>query len=109
MTKEELATLLDELEIQVNEGIQSDENTSVYPRIVYWEFVWDSLTASGNEYDTKVTYQLSFFSKVPRDPKLIELKQKLNEKGLFAVIQHEYIQEDKHFHSYLAMEVLENV
>lgn len=109
MTKEELETLLDSLEIQVNEGILNDTNTNVYPRIVYWEFVWDSLTASGNEYDTKVTYQLSFFSKVPRDPKLIELKHKLNEKGLFPVIQHEYIQKDNHFHSYLAIEVLENV
>lgn len=109
MTKEELATLLDSLEIQVNEGILNDTNTNVYPRIVYWEFIWDSLNASGTEYDTKVSYQVSFFSQIPRDPKLLELKRKLNEKGLFPMINHEYIQEDKHFHSYFALEVLENV
>lgn len=109
MTKEELATLLDELEIQVNEGIQNDGSTNVYPRIVYWEFIWDSLNASGEEYDTKVTYQVSFFSQTPRHKKLLELKQKLNEKGLFPMINHEYIQEDKLFHSYFALEVLENV
>lgn len=63
MTKEELATLLDSLEIQVNEGILNDTNTNVYPRIVYWEFIWDSLNASGEEYDTKVSYQVSFFLK----------------------------------------------
>jgi hypothetical protein len=28
---------------------------------------------------------------------------------LFPIINHEYIQEDKHFHSYFALEVLENV
>lgn len=109
MTKQELATLLDELKIQVNEGILNDTNTNVYPRIVYWEFIWDSLNASGEEYDTKVSYQVSFFSQTPRNTKLLELKQKLNEKGLFPMINHEFIQEDKHFHSYFALEVLENV
>lgn len=109
MTKKELAELLDTLNIKVNEGIQSDSNTEIHPRIVYWEFVWESLTASGKEYDTKVTYQISFFSKIPRDPKLKELKNKLNEKGLFPIIEHEYIKDDNHFHSYFAIEVLENV
>jgi hypothetical protein len=109
MTKEELGDLLDSLNIQVNEGIQSDTNSGIYPRIVYWEFIWDSLNASGEEYDTKVTYQVSFFSQTPRNEKLLELKQKLNKKGLFPIINHEYIQEDKHFHSYFALEVLENV
>ena len=109
MTKEELQELLDDLEIQVNEGIQNDENTNVYPRIVYWEFIWDSMTASGEEYDTKVSYQLSMFYQKPRESKLLELKQKLNEKGLFPIINHEYVEDKREFHSYMAIEVLENV
>lgn len=109
MNKMELATLLDSLGIQVNEGIQNDGSTKVYPRIVYWEYVWEPLTASGTEYDTNVTYQISFFSKIPREPKLLELRNELKKINLFPIIQHEYIQEDKLFHSYFALEVLENV
>jgi hypothetical protein len=109
MTKEELKELLDSLAIKVNEGIQSDTNTNEYPRLVYWEYVWNPQVASGQEYNTSITYQLSFFSQVSRDPKLILLKQKLKEKGINPIIYHEYIQEGKYFHSYLAVEVLENV
>jgi hypothetical protein len=109
MTKEELANLLDSLNIQVNEGIQKDENSNIYPRIVYWEFVWDSLPASGDEYDTKVTYQISMFYQKPREQKLLGLKQKLNEKGLFPIINHEYVQEKREFHSYMAIDVLEKI
>ena len=109
MTKQKYADLLDTLGIKVNEGVQNDVDANTYPRLVYWEFVWDSMVASGEEYDTKVTYQTSFFSQMPRDPKLIELKNKLNELGLFPIISHEYIKEDRHFHSYFAIELLENV
>jgi len=109
MTKAELEILFDSLGIKINEGIQNDTSLNIYPRIVYWEFIWEPMSASGKEYNTKVTYQVSFYSIIPRDPKLLMLKQKLNEKRLNPLIEHEYISEDKHFHSFLAIEVLENV
>jgi len=109
MTKHELIELLDSLEIKINEGIQNDGNTNIYPRIVYWEFLWESLMASGKEYNTRVTYQISMFYQKPRDAKLLELKNKLKAKGIFPNISHEYVSDDKHFHSYMSLEVLENV
>lgn len=109
MSKEELVTLLKTLGIPVEEGIQNDKNTNSFPRIVFWEYVWDPILASDQEYDTKVTYQVSFFSKQPRDPKLIELKKKLKGKKLFPYIEHEFVDKGQYFHSYFSVEVTENI
>lgn len=109
MNKKELEKLLNELGIPVNEGIQSDKNTNVYPRIVFWEYGWDPIVASDEQYNTKVIYQISFFSKVPRDEKLLELKRNLNKKRIFPYIEHEYVAKDKYFHSFFPLEVLENI
>lgn len=109
MTKAGLEEIFDSLEIKVNEGIQSDINTNLYPRLVYWEYVWNPQIASGKKYNTSITYQVSFFSLISRDPKLILLKQKLKEENINPIIYHEYIQEGKYFHSYFAVEVLEDV
>lgn len=109
MTKEELEDLLAELKIPCNEGIQSDKNTNAEARICYWEYLWDPLTASDTRYNTVVTYQISFYAFVPRHKKLLELKQKLESKKIFPVIQHEYNIQEKCFHSYFPIEVLENV
>ena len=73
MEKDELIKTLESLGIAFNEGIQNDRNTNQYPRIVFWEYVWEPLSASGEVYDTKVTYQVSFFSDIPRHHKLLEL------------------------------------
>lgn len=109
MNKQKLIEILTSLGIAVNEGIQSDKDTNVYPRIVFWEYGWDPLVASDKEYNTKVIYQISFFAKQPRDAKLIELKRKLNELKIFPYIEHEYIQKEKYFHSFFPIEVLENI
>lgn len=109
LNKDELVELIESLEIASNEGISSDINKNVYPRIIYWDYAWESQVASSEEYDTLVTYQISFMSKIPRHPKLVELKHLLNQKNIFPIIQHEYISEDKCWHSYFAIEVLENV
>ena len=109
MTKQEYIEILQSLEIPINEGIQNDKNTDVYPRVVFWDIAWEDIMASNSEYDTKVTYQTSFFSRHPRDLKLIQLKKKLNEKGIGLFIQHEYIQDERYQHSYFAIEVLENI
>ncbi len=109
MNKKELVDLLNKLKIPVNEGIQSDKNTNIYPRIVFWEYGWDPIVASNNEYDTKVIYQISFFSKKPRDEKLLELKKALNSNKIYPYIEHEYVQKEKYFHSFFPLEVLEKI
>ena len=109
MNKQKLIEVLTSLGIAVNEGIQSDKDTNVYPRVVFWEYGWDPILASDSEYDTKVIYQISFFSKNPRNAKLLELKRKLNELKIFPYIEHEYIQKEKYFHSFFSLEVVENI
>jgi hypothetical protein len=109
MKKTDYILLLTSLAIPFNEGIQNDTNTNVFPRIVFWEYEWDPVTASDKKYNTVVVYQTSFFSKTPRHEKLLELISKLAEKNIYVHVYHEYIQEQKYFHSYFALEVLENV
>ena len=89
MDKEELIEIFENLKIPFNEGIQNDKDTDANTRIVFWEYGWDPITGSGTEYDTKVIYQVSFFSKIPRNPKLIELRKKLKEKKVNPYIEHE--------------------
>lgn len=107
--KKDLLKIIDSLEITYNEGITSDTNKNKNPRIVFWEFLWEPMTASGQEYNTVVTYQVSFFSITPRHHKLIELKNLLAQKGIFVRIEHEYVEKDKCWHSYFGIDVLENV
>lgn len=109
MNKKELIKILEKLNIPINEGIQNDKNTNVYPRIVFWEYGWDPILASDQEYDTKVIYQISFFSKQPRDKKLIELRKELMSEKIFPYIEHEYIQNEKYFHSFFPVEVIEKI
>lgn len=107
MTKQELSELLHKPGIPVNEGITSDNNLNVFPRIIYWAYIWEDIVASGTEYDTKATYQVSFYSKTPNDRKLLELREHIRKAGLHPIIYHEYVEEDKVFHSYFALEVIE--
>ena len=109
MNKEELIEILESLNIPINEGIQNDKDTNVYPRIVFWEYRWEPITGSGKEYDTNVRYQVSFFSKIPRHPKLLELKKELKKRKIIPDIEHEYIQDEKYFHSFFPVEVRENI
>lgn len=107
MKKDKLSALLHETEIPVNEGVASDKNTNVYPRIVYWDYIWEDIIASGEGYESKMTYQISFYSKTPKHEKLMLLRELLRKEGLHPIIYHEYIEEDKVFHSYFALEVTE--
>ena len=99
MTKEKLVELIKSINITYDEGI----------RIVLWEYYWEPLTASNQEYDTNVTYQVSFLSTISRDKKLLELKNLLAENGIFPNISHEYVENDKCWHSYFSVEVLEKI
>lgn len=109
MTKEKLVELIKSINITYDEGITKDKNKNIYPRIVLWEYYWEPLTASNQEYDTNVTYQVSFLSTISRDKKLLELKNLLAENGIFPNISHEYVENDKCWHSYFSVEVLEKI
>lgn len=109
MTKEELVNLLKSLKVPVTEGVPKDEEIEDEVRIHFWEYLWDPLTASGEEYNTKVTYQISVISELPRCKALLELKKKLSEQDLHPQIQHEYDMQSRRWHSFLAIEVLENI
>ena len=109
MTKPKLVDLLKGLEIPVNEGTPSDEVIEKPEIIYFWDYYWEDLVASGKEYNTNVTYQISFLAEIPRSPKLLELKHKLNNIGLHPSIQHEYNPETRRWHSFFSLEVLENV
>jgi len=109
MTKTELVELLIELEIPISECTPPDDAMEEERRLYFWDYVWEDITASNSNYNTKVTYQVSFVASKPRDSKLLELKKKLNSKGIFPIIQHEYNPEKRRVHSFFPIEVLENI
>lgn len=110
MNKQELIELLQSLEIPVNEGESSISNSNKYPRVVFWDYIWEDQVASDETYITVETYQVSFFSKTPRHQKLIELRNELREKGLRPQIYHEYVEDkgkdQKYYHSYFNLEIV---
>lgn len=109
MKKDELIKLLSSLNIPVNEGESSIANSNIYPRIVYWDYIWEDKNASDETYIVVETYQISFFAKEPRHQKLLELRDKLRECGIHPIIQHEYIKENgkdrKYYHSFFNLEI----
>ena len=109
MPKDEFVEILKKLNITLNEGIQNDKKSYIFPRMVIFEIAWEDISASDDVYNTKVTYQASFFSNIPRDPKLIELKHILNENRIRPFINHEYIQDERYFHSFFSVDLLENL
>lgn len=109
MTKPELEELLKSLNVPLSEQAPKDDDMEEEIRVHFWEYNWEDLTASGSNYNTNVTYQISVVADKPRHPKLLELKKELNKIGLFPTIQIEYLQETRRVHSFFALEVLENV
>lgn len=109
LTRENLIELLNKLKIPVSEGTPRDDEMEEETRICFWDYVWEDVTASGLKYNTKVTYQISIIASKPRETKLIELKNMLNKLEIFPTIYHEYNAETRRWHSYFALEVLENV
>lgn len=109
MMKEELVNLLKELDVPLSEETPQDDQMEDEIRIHFWDYIWEDITASGSNYNTQVTYQVSVVADRPRHAKLIELKNKLNDRGIFPTIQHEYIAESRRIHSFFSIEVLENI
>ena len=109
MTKQELEELLDKLEVPISESTPKDDEMEKEIRIHYWDYNWDDNMASGQEYNTIVTYQVSVVADRPRHPKLLELKKLLNNAGYHPSIQHEYLTEPRRIHSFFSIDVLENI
>jgi hypothetical protein len=110
MIKYELDQMLKYLDIPVGEGEQFIDQGDDYPKVAYWEYVWTDAMSSGRDYEEVVTYQVSFVSRKPRHPKLLELKQMLNDKGLHPVFYHEYVKGTNapgYFHTYFSIDVEE--
>ncbi len=107
MTKEELSTLLHGVCKTVNEGITSQKNENVYPRIVYWDYVWEDVLASGETYEDLNTYQISVFALVPpqENESLLNLRKQLRTAGEHPRIYHEYNDSDGVWHSYMSLQV----
>lgn len=110
LTRDLWLQLLDKVAIPYNEGESSISNIGATNRIVFWDYLWEDISASNEEYANLVTYQVSFFSNEPprMNEKLIELRNELRNYGIRPVISHEYVIEKKNFHSYFKLEILEN-
>ncbi len=106
MNKDELINLLKDLGIPFNEGVTSTANTESYPRIVFWDFIWTDIKSSDDAYADIETYQISFYSKEPRHIKLIELRKKLRDKKTSPIIYHEFVENEKVFHSYFSIDII---
>ncbi len=109
MTKTELVDILKKPKVPTSENTPQDDDMETEVRICYWDYNWEDITASGSNFNTKVTYQVSVIADKPRHPKLLELKKELNKVGLFPTIQHEYLTEKRRVHSFFSVEVLENI
>lgn len=109
MTKKEFEELLDKLEIPVSESTPKDDEMEEEIRIHYWDYNWEDNMASGQEYNTIVTYQVSVVADKPRHPKLLELKKLFNKAGYHPSIQHERSTEQRRVHSFFSIDILENI
>ncbi len=109
MNKDEFVELLKGLGIQINEGITPEKAKGNYPRIIMWSYVSEFQAASGSAYNDVKTYQVSFMSMSVDDPKLQELRTKMLVKHLLPRINHEYIEEDRIWHSFFSVDLIENV
>lgn len=109
MNKNEFVELLKELGIQINEGITPEKAKGNYPRIIIWSYISEYQPSSGTAYNDIKTYQVSFMSTSVDDPKLSELRMKMLENHLMPRINHEYIEEDRIWHSFFSVDLIENV
>lgn len=114
MNKEGLSKLLHSIDgvDDVAEGEQAFDRKGKYPKITYWETVWTDHNASGDDYETTVTYQISYCDRKPRSQGLLNLKKALNSARLHPVFYHEHVvptDNPPYFHSYCAVDVDEDL
>ena len=112
MTKQKLSEILNSLGIPVGEGEHFLDKNGEYPKIAYWGYILEDEMASGDDYEELMTYQVSFASRKPWDPKILQLKRILNDMHLHPTIYQEYVKRDGmpgHFHNYFSLQVFERV
>lgn len=112
MTKAELVSILQSVGVPVREGESYLEDLKTFPKIAFWEYYWSDQMASGDDYHTTVTYQVSFASRTARHEKLLALKAALNAAGLHPTISHEYLKAQNGpawHHSYFAVDITEDL
>ena len=79
MTKEQLVELIESVGITAREDELYLEDTKKFPKIAYWEYIIEDVMASGDDYETVVTYQVSFASRKARPQELLRLKRAFND------------------------------
>ena len=89
MTKTELVELINSTGIIARENELYLEDLKTFPKIAYWEYIIEDVMASGDDYETVVTYQVSFASRTARPAELLTLKRAFNAAGYHPVIYHE--------------------
>lgn len=89
MTKTELVELINSTGITARENELYLEDLKTFPKIAYWEYIIEDVMASGDDYETVVTYQVSFASRTARPQGLLTLKRAFNAAGYHPVIYHE--------------------
>ncbi len=89
MTKTELVELINSTGITARENELYLEDLKTFPKIAYWEYIIEDVMASGDDYETVVTYQVSFASRTARPASLLTLKRAFNAAGYHPVIYHE--------------------
>lgn len=111
MSKDKFVNLLKSLNIEISEGEQDDvKKSNIFPRLLFFDFLWDFQTASSDIYNTEVTYQISYFSRLPRDEKLISLlKTFLENNIIMSQVKKEYIENGSYWHYYFSVEIQEKI
>ena len=89
MTKTELVELINSTGITARENELYLEDLKTFPKIAYWEYIIEDVMASGDDYETVVTYQVSFASRTARPAELLTLKRAFNAASCPPVIYHE--------------------
>ena len=91
MTKTELVELINSTGITARENEMYLEDLKTFPKIAYWEYIIEDVMASGDDYGTVVTYQVSFASRTARPAELLTLKRAFNAAGYHPMIFHETV------------------
>ena len=89
MTKAELVNIIEGVGVTARENELYLDDIKTFPKIAYWEYIIEDAMASGDDYETVVTYQVSFASRTARPPELLRMKKAFNDAGYHPVIYHE--------------------
>jgi hypothetical protein len=112
MTKKELIDLIESVGVTARENELYLEDLKAWPKIAYWEYIIEDVMASGDDYETVVTYQVSFASRTARPAELLKLKKAFNAAGYHPVIYHETLNATNGpmwHHYYFRVEITEDL